>query len=405
MSTRNHDVIPTCGKVSGEIRWLTVAVLLSGIGTVLAEDVSEEESHIRAAVWSIRELRNGANTDWPRVYQKAEELVKKYADNPEAQGRIYLEVLKNHALGNGLRRPYEAIAYAQKAAQYPLPPVDKAQLYLSWGDAIQFTAPGAKGEKMQEIRRAATVKYLNGMKVALDNQIPAVPTPPQPPEGVELNVFENGLIFIPDSLSEDMKEKLRQKKAAMEARKAARREYFQKKDEYNRLKEIRDRCDCSRDLILQLYTTVPFDTAELEQLATEILRDPAAVKDLVDRAKRRTAEVLDRVTRRSQFTNEFALEALDESLAPLASSPSAPGPNMANLSDPQWLQARREPPAQAMSSREPQPQASLAAAAKSDPSAHHRHWLLLVAAVPCVALGALYLCRKKHLQRMATCNS
>jgi hypothetical protein len=312
MSTRNHGVISTCGEVSGGIRWLTLAVLLSGIGTVLAQEVSEQEKHIRAAVWSIRELRNGANTDWPRVYQKAEQLVKKYADDPEAQGRIYLEVLKNHALGGGLRRPQEAIAYAQKAAQYPLPPVDKAQLYLSWGDAIQFTAPGAKGEKMQEVRRAATVKYLNGMKVALDNQIPAVPAPPQPPEGVNLNMFENGLIFIPDSLPEDVKEKLRQEKAALEARDAARREYFQKKEEYNRLKETRDRCDYSRDLILQLYTTVPFDTAELEQLATEILKDPAAVKDLVDRVNRRTAEIVDKVTRASQPTNPFVVEVTEK---------------------------------------------------------------------------------------------
>ena len=270
-----------------------------------------EETNLPKDLWSIRELRNGLNTDYDMVYKRANKLLAKYIDNLAARGRIYLEVLVVHAL-SGLARPYEAIEYAKKAEQFPLSPVDKAQLYLSWGDAIQFTHPGAKGEQLRKTRREAVAIYLKSMKVAVDNGIPIILEPPKPPEGVRLNEIEHAVINIPDEFPEEAKEKLRQEKKALEARRKAREEYWKKKQQWEGQKAIIDRCNYSRDLIVKLYTMWPFDNSELEKLATEILGSPEMVDDLVKR-------VADRIKERSTRleSQKPAVQVSQEELAAL----------------------------------------------------------------------------------------
>ena len=267
------------------VKVVIALVVLALVRMNHSEEVSEKEIQIRQDLWTIREFRDGIKTDWEKVYEGATALLEKYSDNSAVKGRIYLEVLKNHAL-SGLTHPQEAIEYAKKAEQFSLSPVDEAQLYLSWGDAIQFTHPGAKGEQLRKTRREAATKYLKSMKVVLDNKFPkTLPPKPVPPE--EIYSHENVVINIPDDASPEMRKQLQQNKEELEARQRIRDEYWRAKEEWEYQKEVLARKDYSRDLIVKLYTTLPYDTPELEKLATEVLGDSEMVEDVVKRTKAR----------------------------------------------------------------------------------------------------------------------
>ncbi len=272
-----------------------LVLIICCIGNLLCgEEVTKEETRFRQDLWTITETRDGLNTNYDIVYKKANSLLEKYYDNPAAKGRIYLEVLKVHAL-SGLTRPHEAIEYAKKAEQFPLSPEDKAQLYLSWGDSIQFTTPGAKGEQLRKTRRQAATQYLKSMKVLPDNNISINSEAPKLPLPLwELNMSETGIIEIPDNAPQEVKEQLLKSKAALEDRRKKREEYFKAKDLWEQQKEVIDRCVYSRDLTVKLYTLMPYDTPELKQLAKQILGDTEMVDDLVKRVDGRIKEVMDK---------------------------------------------------------------------------------------------------------------
>lgn len=251
-----------------------------------------DETQIRSDLWSLRELRDGLATDYAAVDKLAQEFLRKYAGNPEAQGRIYLEVVLVHAL-SGLKHPKRAMEYAKKADALPLKPVDKAQLYLSWGDAIQFTQPGASGNVLRKIRREAAMKYLESMKVALDNNVPKIAS--QRPT-------INPALLIPEEiiageqniegLSIESVRKARQ--LTPSEREGLRTQYRQDLAEWTMAKEVRRRAEYSRDLTVKLYRTLPFDTKELKQLATEVLQDQESVDDLVSRVEVGIKDALER---------------------------------------------------------------------------------------------------------------
>jgi len=252
----------------------------------------EEEKRLRRDLSSITAFRQGLKTDYEGLQERVNTLLSRYSDRPAAQGRICLEALMVHAL-SGLTRPKEAVEVARQTEAYPLCPRDKAQLYLSWGNAEQFMQPGAKGDVLRGIRREAAIKYLQSMKVALDNDLPtsAGPRPSISPA-----------LLLPESIlaSEQQIEGLpihtvkEARQLTPAERERIRTQYRQDLERWTVTKEVRARTEYSRDLIVSLYSTLPFDTPELERLATEILEDEEAVDDLVNRTNARIKELMNR---------------------------------------------------------------------------------------------------------------
>ena len=254
----------------------------------MSKEEQTAESQISQDIWQIREFRNGFRKDFNEVYVKADELVEKYSESPEVIGRIYLEVLIDHAL-SGLAKPQEAIEYAKKAEQYPLFPKDKAQLYLSWGDSIQSTDPGAKGDALRKVRKKAAEKYLLSVKVLQENNLPeTLPDKPiAPPEAFSL---DNDEFTIPEDTPPELRRVISEEIAAVEKRDKNRKDYFTALDQWTYKKEIIERAVYSRDLIVNMYAMKPFNTDELKELATGVLGKSEMVDDLISRVENRFKE-------------------------------------------------------------------------------------------------------------------
>ncbi len=199
-------------------------------------------------------LRHGRDTQLRRVDQLGQELLQKYSGGRE-QGAIYYQLAHIHAQ-SGLREPDRVIAYASKALAFPLDPSQRMRMYVYWGDAARLKQ-GRSPTAAQ--RKEVALTYLQGLKETSRYQLPD--TPPELP-GVSPYDVDGPPAVV---------EKARQEhKREMDARKEA---------EFQR-EMIQHRKVLTQQLV-DLYSRKPYATEELEQLARQILGDPAAVERLM----------------------------------------------------------------------------------------------------------------------------
>jgi hypothetical protein len=210
-------------------------------------------------------LRKGRETPLAAVDQLGAELLRKYPD-PKSQGQIYYQLAHVYAQ-SGLVQPERTIDYAKKALEFPLEPAQRLRLHVYWGDARQVANPR---EPFVAKRREAVRPYLEGLKETLKYELPEKP-PELPP------VFK----FDAEPQQGPVYDKLvREHRQALAARRRA---------------ELQGELIMHRDVltgqIAGLYSRRPFDPDELEQLASSVLDDPAAVARLKKAVEAAVAKV------------------------------------------------------------------------------------------------------------------
>jgi hypothetical protein len=218
------------------------------------EEAGGLTAELRQDLARLEALRNGRDTPLNRVDQLGQELLKKYSDSKE-QGAIYYHLAHIHAQ-SGVREPDRIIEYTRKALDFPLEPSQRMRLYVYWGDAIQVKQARSP---VGTWRKEAAQPYLQGLKEVLPYRLPE--TPPKLPRVTAYDV---------DGPPEVVERERQEHKREMAARQEAK---FQRD-------MIQHRNVLTQQLV-SLYSRKPYATEELEQLASEKLNDPAAVKRLM----------------------------------------------------------------------------------------------------------------------------
>jgi hypothetical protein len=103
------------------------------------------------------------NESYKVIEKHTKELLQTYKE-PADRERIYY-AMANIYVQTGLIQPERCIYYVEKALGSQPNTVDKAQLHLYWGDALQKLQP----------RKEAVVPYLRGLKDLLKFNLPAKP--------------------------------------------------------------------------------------------------------------------------------------------------------------------------------------------------------------------------------------
>ncbi len=182
------------------------------------------------------------------------DLVKKYPAAKD-RGQIYYRLCHVYAQ-SGQARPGQTIAYAKKALECPLEPLQKLMAYTYWGDAEQLAD---RKKPFAERRKAAAALYLNGLKEAsklnLPDVLPAAPAQPK----VTLKPTDPGFIEL---LQQHQKELAAYRKTEP-------------------LRELVRQRDILTGQIAQLYGRLPLSTQEIEETARAELADPPAVDRLM----------------------------------------------------------------------------------------------------------------------------
>ncbi len=146
-----------------------------------AETRSEDGRTLGQLVHEIDQLRDGEDTPFKEVEQRAQALLDQFK-KPEEQALIYYTVTLIYSQ-TGQTHPRRTAHFAEKTAALPLDPVKKLKTYIWWGDALQWEHRRSKGEAYAKAREAATAAYLKGLKLCLDYNVPEQrlePPDPQP---------------------------------------------------------------------------------------------------------------------------------------------------------------------------------------------------------------------------------
>jgi hypothetical protein len=220
-------------------------------------------------LYAIDQMRDFKNTPFAQVEAQAQTLLAAYPD-PADRASIYYTVASVYAQ-SGQVHPAKTAAYAEKAMALPLDDVRKLQLAIYWGDAIQVRHRGVRGDELAQARRRAVEPYLDGLKLAVDQDLPD--------EAPDLPMIERFEYTGPrnDPVYQQM---LQKRQAQIQARQMAQ---FQRQMIQHR--------EVLKDQIVYLYTRFPFQTEELRQLLQDRLQDhPQVIADMVSRVERITAE-------------------------------------------------------------------------------------------------------------------
>lgn len=229
--------------------FLCILILVS-VG--LAKTLEEE-------LYEIDKLRLGKKTPFDKAEKMANELLRKYTQ-PEEQGKICYQLAEVYAQ-SGQVWPAKTAEFSEKALGYPLDPVKQLQLYVYWGDAIQVAHRGVRNQELVVARRKAVMPYLEGLKEALDHNLPE-----EKPELPGVGRFR----YSGPQDSEQYRELIRKHQAQVEARKLAK---FQR--------DMIQHRDALTGQISYMYSRFPFASEEIEKLATEVLQDENAVERLM----------------------------------------------------------------------------------------------------------------------------
>jgi hypothetical protein len=254
-------------------KWATAltlaAVLLLGSAGASWPDAQANDN--LAAVWGLtgldaalaavdRQFPGGG--DPKTIEDKFLPLLKEYK-TPEDAGRIYAQITRTYEQSGPKAEPAKLLAYCTKALQYPLDLLDDTKMHLTSGIELRRMAPKEGGAEYARARRTFVMPFLTGLKLLLDNKVPAEPPPPPLLKSYPLSPG------TPDY--EENLGKWRQERARYEA--------------YLRLEDLVCTGRVLIGAIAGSYSDKPYATDELQQLATVVLKDKDMVQQLVTRTE------------------------------------------------------------------------------------------------------------------------
>ena len=235
------------------------AFLLSGIlGLLLFAQVVDGKT-LEEELYEVDKLRAGFNTPFDEVESRCNQLLKKYT-KPEEQAKIYFELVQVEGQ-SGFQRPDKILGYITKALECPQEPLKKERLYIYWGDTIQVANRGVRNQELVTARRKAVMPYLLGLKETLKYDLPEVK-----PELPGVEKFDFGGFTDTD----EYRSMIRKHQEQVEATKKAK---FQRGMIQHR--------DVLTGQVSSMYSRFPWASDEIEELATKILKDKAAVDRLM----------------------------------------------------------------------------------------------------------------------------
>jgi hypothetical protein len=246
------------------------SVLLSCIISLLSLGASSEKTLLQQ-INEIDKLRAGRNTPFDEVDKRCNELLKSYTD-PNEQGMIYFELVQIEGQ-SGFQRPEKILEFINKALSFPQEPSKKVRLYIYWGDALQVAKRGVINQDLIKARREAAIPYLNGLKEALQYNLPE--KKPDLPSVSFVFGRQNSERYR--SLISERDQQIKDRELAK----------FQR--------EMVDQRDILISQISGMYSRFPWASNEIQELATKILGDTVAVNRLmvsVDAAVQKRAEEL-----------------------------------------------------------------------------------------------------------------
>ncbi len=211
----------------------------------------EYPKELRAELRRLDGLRQGRQTPLAEVDELGRKLLETYTGAKE-RGQIYYQLAHVHAQ-SGLAHPERVIAYARKALEHPLEPLQVPRMYVYWGDAVHVTR--AK-EPLVARRKWSAVIYLAGLREMLRFPLPG--------KAPEVPVMARGLGRDADPRSA---EGTRRRLAEIAA--ARRKAEFQGAMIQHR--------NILTGQIAALYHRHPVAPEEMRALAEGVLRDPRSL--------------------------------------------------------------------------------------------------------------------------------
>jgi hypothetical protein len=88
-------------------------------------------------------------------------------------GAVYFELARLFTQ-DGLNHPEKAATYCETALRYPLEPVDVAQMYVFWADALEAVARNAPPDQFAQTRPDIATVCLRGLRSILDHHPPEI---------------------------------------------------------------------------------------------------------------------------------------------------------------------------------------------------------------------------------------
>ena len=207
-----------------------------------------DELEIRLA--EVEKLRAGLDTHFDEVDKRCKALLATYT-KPEEQARIYYEWA--HVEGqSGLQHPQRIIDCAQKALSLPLDPINRLQLQMYWGNALEVSHRGVQGNELKRARGEIVVVYLQATTECLKCMA-----------GMEAKPLRETALMT-RSNAEGLKKK--------------------------ELERFQRFLDAFENQIAFLYSRRPFATDEIRALAEKTLPDKTARKRLMAKVRARIGE-------------------------------------------------------------------------------------------------------------------
>lgn len=342
-------------------RWMRLSFLCVFLAALSLFNVTAAGQTLRQQLETIYMLRAGDQTNFLEVDSRCDKLLQ---DNQsrEDQGEIYFAWAQFYATSGGaMKMPGKTIELVRKALEYPLDPVKRLQMFVYWGDAMQFASPGVTGEDLAAARRRAVMPYLSGLKEALDQDL--LDEKPEMP-GVGFFTYDG------PSDSKEYRELKRRQDKLIEAQRIAR---FQQ--------DMIQFRDVLTGQVAFLYSRMPFAEDEIRKLATDTLQDEKAVKRLMSAVEAAMEERTKHFVIGAPNPRENTDDSPDEE-APVT---------LAKAPEPAPPQKESPPPAQATApvAAQPPPQ--------PPPAASSRTWVFL--SVACgigIAALAYVIFRRKR---------
>lgn len=232
-----------------------------------AEELKKAQE-LKKKLGPIRVQNVGKGTDWAKLEAECLELTRDF-NSPANLGRIYATIAGIYSDAGFTSKDVQlpkTIEYAKKALEYPLDVPTQCHMYGRWGDVLFGQAFDGPKEDMALMRREAIVPILRGLKIALDHNAPKESQNPPP-----VHLFDIGGPKDSPAYQRMVKKH--------EEQLAARKKVDLLNTLYSERWALTQRC-------ITLYSQEPYDTAELIDLASEILPEHKdAVDDLVAEVK------------------------------------------------------------------------------------------------------------------------
>lgn len=205
----------------------------------------------------IRADSRAASVDKAALESRCLELLADY-NTPSQRGKIYAAVAAAYSeRGFGVSTDRatsiaKTIEFATKALDCPLDVPTACHMYGRMTDALIASGKEAPADKWPQIRRAAIVPCLKGLKLALDNKAPRE-RPQSPPKVTVPNIIRIGG-------TQTDQERRRRYEEQLEARR-----------QYDRMEELYSQRRVLTQLCAALYARPPYDSDEFRTYAQQIL--------------------------------------------------------------------------------------------------------------------------------------